>query len=254
MNSKFGMFSVLVLGIMMLLIPATSVANAQEYDDRYYEEQYEKVDKKSYNEPYKKEDERKSYYIDDNDKYKKDDKEKSEEPIIIIKNEPIVKKDKKKKMKEPPMLIVKKDVLYCDEIANGMSPLVCLTEEDGPFEGPDSDSYVQECTDDNFGCSIDEASFNIIVTDDIEFPGSEEGTKLNFNGERFTVTEDVNVGGIEQNGSVNSQCQEVGFDGGFLLDNLLICTLNEGECSGIVQDSELKECTVKNYVVENGGE
>ena len=32
-----------------------------------------------------------------------------------------------------------------------------------------------------------------------------------------------------------------------------ICTLNEGECSGIIQSDELKECTVKNYVVNNGG-
>ena len=39
MNSKFGMFSVLVFGVMMLLIPATSIVNAQEYDI-YYEEGY----------------------------------------------------------------------------------------------------------------------------------------------------------------------------------------------------------------------
>ena len=32
MNSKLGMFSVLILGVMMLLIPASSLANAQEYD------------------------------------------------------------------------------------------------------------------------------------------------------------------------------------------------------------------------------
>ena len=219
MNSKFGMFSVLVLGVMMLFIPASSLANAQEYDKYYEDEQYKK----------------------DN---------KSNEPVIIIKNEPIQKKEKKK-MKEPPMLIVKKDVLYCDLIANGTDFGGC----NSPFPGPNSDRYVQECTADFLGCSIDESSFNMVIRDDIEFPGSEEGTKLNFNGERFTVTEDVNLlEGIQQNSIVNSQCQEVGFDGGFFLDNLSICTLNEGECSGIVQDSELKECTVKNYVVADGGE
>ena len=37
MNSKFGMFSVLVLSVMMLLIPATSIANAQEYNEHYEE-------------------------------------------------------------------------------------------------------------------------------------------------------------------------------------------------------------------------
>ena len=36
------------------------------------------------------------------------------------------------------------------------------------------------------------------------------------------------------------------FLGGFLIS---ICTLNEGECSGIIPDGELKECTVKNYIV-----
>ena len=37
MNSKnkIGMFSVLIFGVMMLLIPATSIASAQEYEDRF---------------------------------------------------------------------------------------------------------------------------------------------------------------------------------------------------------------------------
>ena len=38
MNSKFGMFSVLVLGIMVLLIPSSSIVNAQEYNKKYYYE------------------------------------------------------------------------------------------------------------------------------------------------------------------------------------------------------------------------
>ena len=245
MNSKFGMFSVLVLGVMMLLIPATSIANAQEYDDRYYEDkQYEKVDKKSYNEPYKKEDERKSYY--------NDDKEKSEEPVIIIKNEPSVKKEKKK-MKELPMILIKKDVLYCDEIANGESDN-CFGDNGLP--GPESDRYVQEC----FGgfqefCNlIDESSFDMIITDNIEFPGSEDGKKITFNGERYTVSEEPNIGVEEQNAELNSICQEAGFDGGFFVIGLgfdaLFCTVFEGECSEIVQNGELKECTVKNYLVD----
>ena len=37
MNSTIGMFSVLVIGVMMLLIPTTSIANAQEYN-RHYDE------------------------------------------------------------------------------------------------------------------------------------------------------------------------------------------------------------------------
>ena len=45
---------------------------------------------------------------------------------------------------------------------------------------------------------IDERTFKIVVTDNIEFTDSEEGTKLNFNRKGFTVTEDVNVGEIFQ--------------------------------------------------------
>ena len=255
MNSKFGMFSVLIIGVMMLLIPSTSIANAQqEYEDKYYEdEQYEKIDKKSYNESYKKDDEGKSNYSDDDDKYKKDVKEKSEEPIIIIKNEPIQKKEKKKMMKEPPMLVVKKDVLYCDDIVNNVAPFTCDIESD--ILGPDSGSYIQDCGNDEFVCDIiHESSFDMIVTDNIEFPGSEDGKKINFNGERYTVTEEFNLGIEEPNSFRNSQCQEAGFDGSldiFLFGtDIEICTIFEGECSGIVQDGELKECTIKNYLVD----
>ena len=244
MNSKYGMFSVLVLCVMMLLIPASSLANAQEYEDRYSEdEQYEKIDKKSNNEQYKKkDDERKSYY--------NNDKEKSE-PVIIIKNEPIVKKDKKK-MKEPPMLLVKKDVLYCDSIAIGNGNNCGIN----PIPGPDSERYVQECTatigQNGIICDrINEEFFDMIVTDDIEFLGSEEGTKLNFNGERYTVTEEE----INLNKNNSPVCQNAGFENGIEVELesgffAVICTVFEGECSGIIQDGELKECIVKNYVAE----
>ena len=245
MNSKFGMFS--VLGIMMLLIPASSLANAQEYDDRHYEDnEYKKIDKKSSNEPYKKDEERKSYYNDDN--------KKSEEPVIIIKNEPIQKKEKKK-MEEPPMLVVKKDVLYCDVIANDEF-FTCFGV--GGFPGPDSDRYVQECNDESeLNCDrINESDFDMIVTDTIEFAGSEDGKKITFNGERYTVTEEPNTGTIGQSEDINIQYQEAGFDSGFIIEGiepfppLNFCTVFEGECSGIVQDNELKECTIKNYLIQ----
>ena len=250
MNSKVGMFSVLVIGVMMLLIPATSVANAQEYEDRYYEDkQYKKVYKKSYNESYNKENERKSFYNDDI-KYKKDDREKSDEPVIIIKNEPIQKKEKKK-MKEPPMLLVKKDVLYCDfTVDQGNVP--CLVESD--LVGPNSDKYVQECNNDFVCDRVNESSFDMIVTDNIEFPGSEDGKKINFNGERYTVTEESNIGIIDSNIEIDFECQEAGFDGGFILEGdfpiLLFCTVFEGDCSGIVHYDEIKECTIENYLIE----
>ncbi|MGD1837221.1 MAG: hypothetical protein ACPKPY_04090 [Nitrososphaeraceae archaeon] len=212
-KSNIGVFSALMFGVMMLLIPATSIASAQEYENRYG-----KVS---------------DVYYGDDDKY-------------VHEEYYYPPKDKKK---EPPMLLVKKDVLYCDAF-NDMSDDDCFE----PIPGPDSERYVQECTDDNAVCNnINEEAFDIIVTDDIEFPGSEEGTKLIFNGQRFMVTEEM-----QQNEFINSQCQEAGFDGGFVFpfgtggSAIFICTLNEGECSGIIHDGELKECTVKNYAVGVG--
>ena len=248
MNSKVGMVSILVFSVMMLLIPATSIVNAQEYDKYYEDKEYDKLDKKSYDESYKKEGD------DDNNKYKKNDKEKNDEPLIIIKNEPILKKEKKKEMKEPPMLLVKKDVLYCDFIA-GQGDLPCFVNDD--LAGPNSDRYIQECSDgaQEFCNMINESSFDMIITDNIEFPGSEEGTKLNLKGERYTVTEEPNIAITGSDEEIDTECQEAGFDGGFILEGefplLLFCTFFEGECSGIVQDGELKECTIKNYLIES---
>ena len=233
MNSKFGMFSVLVLGVMMLLIPATSIANAQEYDDSYYEQD------RDYDGIYQDNNHMKSNYA--NESYKKQD-DNTDEPIV---------KKEKKKMKEPPMLLVKKDVLYCDVVANGNCGN-CIDLQSIP--GPDSNRWVQDCTATNefqeVYDNINEEFFKIIVTDDIEFPSSEEGKKLNFNGDRYTVTEDQDT----PNEELSSNCQEGGFDSGFRLffDETFvdICTINEGECSDIIQDNQSKECTVKNYVAE----
>ena len=100
MNSKVGIFSVLFVTMMMLLIPATLMANAQQYDpyedDEYYYEEYY----------------------------------------------PPTHKDKR----EPPMLLVKKDVLYCDVIANGtdLSSGCSITDEStlvGCIGQPSFDSF-----------------------------------------------------------------------------------------------------------------
>ena len=243
MNSKLGMFSVLLLGIMMLLIPASSLANAQEYDQYYEQDRY--YDGVYRDDNYKKSDYEKKPY-----KKKDNDKKSSDEPVIIIKNEPIQKKEKKEK-KESPMLLVKKELLFCDLIANGTNIACGFT----PIALPDSDRYVQECTADNLICNnVNEDFFDITVTDNVEFPSSGEGTKLNFNGERFTVTEEfIKIGTTTD--FISSKCQQSGFDEGLVIPlgigsfNIGTCVIFEGECTGIVQDGELKECTVKNYVV-----
>ncbi|MGD1837604.1 MAG: hypothetical protein ACPKPY_06050 [Nitrososphaeraceae archaeon] len=204
MNPKLGMFFVLVFGVMMLFIPASSMANAQDYDLYYNNDEY-------YYE--------KDYYPPKENKMKK----------------------------EPPMLVVDKEVLFCDVIANGTSGDCGVLN----FPGPNSDRYIEECTATTgiFGevCdTVNEEFFDIVITDDIKFSGSDEGTKLNFNGEVFRVTE---KGLVE----FAPLCQKAGFDNSLfkMIDGVPIgiCVLFEGECSGFIQDGELKECTVKNYVV-----
>ena len=238
-KSKIGVFSILAFGVLMLLIPATSIVNAQEYD------RYGKVN---------------DVYFGDNMYYEEiqySDRNGYYEDKYVYEEYYYPPSHKDKKEKEPSMLLVKKDVLYCDSYDG--SDQSC--RENGNIIGLESGRYGQDCTT-TMGSAgevcnnINEETFTIMVTDKVEFPGSENGTKLTFNGERFTVTENVNVG-TKFVDNANSLCQEAGFDSGFFvgLDNtaVLICTLNEGDCSGIIQDGELKECTVKNYVISNGG-
>ena len=234
-NHKIGVFSALIFSVLMLTIPASSLANAQEYNKDYKEN---------------------TVY---DESYKKEEKKSSEEPLIIIKNEPVKHKEKKKekKMKEPAMLLIEKEVLFCDTIATDEDNFCENELSNLEFPGPDSGRYV-ECTDGGWEdvCEkINEKSFNIVVTDDIEFLGSEEGTKLTYNGERYTVTEESNVIDEENFAEFISECQDSGFDGAavaFASNEFLFagsCVLFEGDCTGFVQDKELKECIVKNHIV-----
>ena len=251
MNSKIGMFSILTLGVMMLLIPATSIASAQEYD-KYYKENERYNDNYSYEneryyDDYRQTDDRKSYY---EEPYKKGDKK--DKPVVIIKNEPVPQKEKK--MKEPPMILVTKEVLFCDEIANGTSNGCLEFNQQGPptVPGPNSDRYVQNCNHEQCE-NIDAELFTLEINKNPKFQGSEEGTKINYNENAFTVEE---ASEFENFGPFSFACDESGFDSvtAERLDNSEIiavsCLLFEGECSGTIQDGELKECTVKNYVVE----
>ena len=253
-KSKIGVFSILMLGVMMLLIPATSIASAQEYDKYYVEKKY------GY-------DNNNDRYYDDyrqtsyDKQHKKVDKKESDRPVIIVDNKiPIPHHEKKeKKMKEPPMVLVTKEVLFCDDIASGDDDECYL---DAPiFPGPNNDRYVQNCNDEQ--CTeIDDSFFEIRVENANIFEGDEDGTKLTFNGERFTITEENSnavetaLVGIFPGASLQLElfCQESGFDSSYvnaLFDEGLVlsCVNFEGECSGIVEDGELKECTVKNHVV-----
>ena len=238
-TKNVGIFSILAFGIMMLLIPATSIASAQEYD-RYYEEKDRHSNDYGYENDRYYEDYRQTSY---DDPYKKNDKD-SNKPVIIIENKVPVKK---KVMKEPPMVLVNKEVLFCDVIANGTDS-ICFDPSPPDFPGPNSDRYVQECTSEQ--CEdINTEIFDLTLTSDVEFPASEEGTKLNIKGERYTVVEENIIPG----GPFPFFCQQSGFDTAteHIVDGLFVgsCMIAEGDCSGFVQEGELKECTIKNYVV-----
>ena len=261
-TKNVGIFGVLLFGVMMLLIPATSIANAVEYD-RYYQEK-----KDRYSSDYGYENDR--YYDDyrqtsyDNE-YKKVDKKESDRPVIIVKNKIPIPHQEKEKKKEPPMLIVNKEVLFCDNIANDNS-LICETELPLP---PNSDRWEEQCNSEV--CEgIDESTFNIKVVNGKEFEGSEKGTKLNLEVGRFMVTEDrdtlsdlafAGIAEPEVPFAIDQACKDRGYDGsliqvsgldeasGFDVEGLVTsCVLFEGECSGTIQYGEQKECTVKNYI------
>ncbi|MGD1838649.1 MAG: hypothetical protein ACPKPY_11420, partial [Nitrososphaeraceae archaeon] len=102
---KLEIWSILLFATV-LLIPATSLTYAQQYNDVYYDDD--------------------RYYYDNNE--------------YIYEEYYYPPKDKK--MKEPPMLLVKKGVLFCDDIANG-NDITCVVEPDSIlFPGPDSGRYV----------------------------------------------------------------------------------------------------------------
>ena len=259
----------------MLLIPATSIANAAEYD-KYYKEKndrygkdygydrdrnYENIqyqdDERYYNE-YRQDDYRKSY---DNE-YKKVDKKENDRSVIIVDNKiPIPYKEKEKK-KEPPMLIVNKEVLFCDIIADGNSTNCFEQGTNSIFPESNSGRYVQNCNDEQ--CQgIDDSSFEIKVENANIFEGNEDGTKLTFNGERFTVTEE-NSNAVETalvgfnpafSLEIEFACQDSGFDSSYVFGipdgefPIISCVDFEGDCSGFVQYGESKECTVKNHIV-----
>ena len=170
-------------------------------------------------------------------------------------------KDKKEK-KEPPMLLVKKELLFCDSIAfednDGIS---CNRPNSDLFVGPDSDRYIKGCNSEQ--CEgITPSTFDIKITDDIKFDGSDKGTKVNFKNEaeRFTVIEESSKteSSSFQLENIDTICRFSGFDSGIIgsFDNnngeaneFASCVIFEGDCTGFVQDRKQKECTVKNHIV-----
>ena len=267
-KTKIGVFSILAFGIMMLLIPATSIASAAEYD-KYYKEKdrygkdygygYDNKRDDRYYDDYRPVDDRKSYDSYQEPYKKVDNKKENDRPVIIVKNKIPIPNQEKEKKKEPPMVLVNKEILFCDLIANGTDNQCFIEDEGLSLPGPNSDRYVQNCNDEQ--CEdIDASTFKIKIENANVFEGSEEGTKHNLDVRQFLVTEESDDElGVFIIPPVKAFCQDAGFDSGYtdILDvnepNIVAsCVLFEGDCSGTVQFGEQKECTVKNYVIGVG--
>ena len=107
-KTKIGVFSILAFGIMMLLIPATSIVNAAEYDKYYKEKErysdddygygYDNKRDDRYYDDYRPVDDRKSYDSYQEPYKKADNKKESDRPVIIVDNKipipPLPPKDK----------------------------------------------------------------------------------------------------------------------------------------------------------------
>ena len=125
-----------------------------------------------------------------------------------------------------------KNYCFCDQIANGTDN-DCFGEgsNGSTFPGPNSDRYVQECND--IQCQdVSADDFNLKVTDDKEFQGSEEGTKIDLDGKGFVVDENSRLGSVPEQ---IFNCIDSGFDTTvleFVNDESVVqsCVLFEGDC------------------------
>ncbi|MGD1835017.1 MAG: hypothetical protein ACPKQO_04780 [Nitrososphaeraceae archaeon] len=223
LKSKIGIFSALMFGVMMLLIPATSIANAQEYNDRYYEE-----DEYVYEE----------YYFPSKDK-------KEMKPAILKITKELFMCDNILNVNET------NPNFECEDEYKGFQFTAFFPQP------PDSDQYVS-C--DDIECpGIDESDFSAAVYKDIAIArdlSSTEQTSVDLTKINYIVSEDRADDVINQDGD---QCSIVGFNDGtnyeaILSDELIvdyeICVLYEGDCEGTIHPGEVKECTVKNFIYE----
>lgn len=165
--------------------------------------------------------------------------------------------DYEKYIKGDSNLNIKKELYICDE---GVNQTTFNCKKPGPpgFPVPPENSgrYVS-CESVDCPNGLSNSIFNIRVTDDFIFNPAENPNIYNLNGERFTVLEESPMSGDEQS-SPESACKVSGFDTGFKYSDVLpggwfpsadVCVNYEGDCSGIIYPGEVKECTIKNYVV-----
>lgn len=270
-KTKIGVFGALLFGVMMLLIPATSIANAQEYEDRYgkvndiYYEQDRHYEKDRYNNDYGYGNDRhyekiqyKDDYRESYEPYKKDNK-KADRPVIIIENKiPIPHKDKEKE--KDGVLIVKKELFQCFN-SKTFDGLCDETGGEpgfgGPIsmvQGPDSPLY-QDCSDPQVDCRYSVDDFEIDIVRGEKRTSTPDGIEVKLSGKEYFVEEDD----VRTDYNVEQSCKISGFDQGGIIglsavSEFGVCIIYEGDCSGELHPGDQKECTVKNYLPINFNE
>lgn len=283
---KIGIFGILLFAVTVLLIPLTSIANAQQYGDRhgnvsdvYYEDE-------------------KYYYEDDyyyNDKYKQYKKQ----PIAVIESVFCTDSglfadnyDNCPQKCDDGLYVMKG--MSCPTISPSTviecidSGFLVTDPENCPTKCPDGTYIMQgmscpnnEVTQlnvtkqvrcftqldeefDEINCAAPDpgifpSSFNISVTGNnpnpSNFDGSDTGTNVVLNPGAYEVTE------ASITSQVPTSCENTGiasegpFNAGAQIEvDVFICSNFSQECSGTINEGESLECTIKNFRVEIFGD
>ena len=282
MNSKLEVFSVLVLGIMVLLISITSIVTAQQYDP-YYEDnrQYIELDR-GYNDDYYKDE---YVYEDEDEDYYPVPKHKqvlcesglfanSYEncPVKCDNGLYVMQGAECPKLESTAKLTVNKEIYGCENII-GDDRIECLTLLNDDAGWMLCDELVNNVQGASTFCNpLDEGDFDIKVSDINEnlidppgqFEGSIDGTMImDLEPGTYNVNEIIHISFQDQLGESNvstNSCMTNNFvDGGAFVDtasNIVysICFEYEDEngndCNLIdLEAGDDKTCTVKNHIL-----
>ena len=152
----------------MILIMSDVDRHNCQYENEYYDSKHYENERFDENTGYYEYDSQKYHINSDHDKIHPKDNDRF---INIIENTikiPHIDSEKK----TSPIVLVNKEVLFCDEIANG-TDMFC--GEGDQFPAPNSGRYVQECTDE-ICVDISPELFNLKLVIEVEFTGSDKGT------------------------------------------------------------------------------
>ena len=271
MNFKVGMiFSLLVIGVMMLLIPSASLssyAQEYEYENEKTDDFYDLKDK-----PYiELEHEYDEKYYQDSDQYyyEKHHIPSNDESVFCNNNDYVNNYDKNKKclIECPDSGFIVTNEINCPQkcpdgtyLMKGMNCPAVLTIIKN-FNGCiiDNDGSSIECPP-GIPSSPEDFIINIegVNVNPSSFTGSDSGTSITLNEGDYEITEKQiiplipSVITIQTISNVPSECNEIlgkTFDSGSDLGNgLFLCTSFSNDCSGNIKAGESRTCIINTTV------